>query len=238
MTLALDSVTCGYGGAPVVQSVSITVPPSQILCLLGRNGAGKTTLLKAIMGLVPVTAGRIALDEHELTRRPAHTIPSLGVAYVPQGRGLWPYLTVDEHLRMGWLVRRGRDDARTTALEPIFELFPILKERLAQRAGTLSGGEQQMVATARALCANPAVLLLDEPTEGLMPLLIDKLLDAITKLRERGVGVLLVEQRVDAALAVADRVAVMETGRIRMQGTAAEISADGEALLRYLGVRR
>jgi branched-chain amino acid transport system ATP-binding protein len=241
MTLTLESVTCGYGGAPVVHAVSESVRAGEVLCLLGRNGAGKTTLLKAVMGLIPVSGGRVTLDGRDLSGRPTHTIASLGVAYVPQGRGLWPYLTVGEHLRIGWLARRGRDDARETmvaTVEPIFDLFPTLKERLTQRAGTLSGGEQQMVATARALCANPAVLLLDEPTEGLMPLLVDKLLDAIRALRARGVGVLLVEQRVDAALAVGDRVAVMETGRIRAQGTPAEVTADGDSLLRYLGVRR
>jgi branched-chain amino acid transport system ATP-binding protein len=205
--------------------------------LLGRNGAGKTTLLKAIMGLVSISAGRIDIDGQELTGVPAHTIPSLGVSYVPQGRGLWPHLTVREHLHIGRLARRGNDDWGR-AFEPIFELFPLLRERLSQRAGTLSGGEQQMVATARALCTNPAILLLDEPTEGLMPLLVDKVLDVIKTLRARGVGVLLVEQRVDAALAVADRVAIMETGRIVAEGTAAEVSADGETLLRSLGVRR
>jgi branched-chain amino acid transport system ATP-binding protein len=234
MTLTLDAVTCGYGGAPVVRAVTATVTPGQVHCLLGRNGAGKTTLLKAIMGLVPPSSGRVMLDGHDLTRRPPHTIPSLGVAYVPQGRGLWPHLTVEEHLQVGLLARRGREDARAT----IFQLFPALRERLSQRAGTLSGGEQQMVATARALCTNPSILLLDEPTEGLMPILVDKLLDAIRALRARGVGVLLVEQRVDAALAVADQVTVMETGRIRVQGTAAEVSADAASLMRYLGVRR
>ena len=237
MTLTLDAVTSGYGGAPVVHSVSAALAPGEVLCLLGRNGAGKTTLLKTIMGLVPVTAGRIALDGKALRGLPAHTIPSLGVSYVPQGRGLWPQLTVREHLYMGRLARRGRD-AWDTAFDPIFELFPVLKERLSQRAGTLSGGEQQMLATARALCTNPAILLMDEPTEGLMPLLVDKVLDAVRTLRSRGVGVLLVEQRVDAALAVADRVAIMENGRIEVEGTAAEITRDGEALLRYLGVRR
>lgn len=234
MTLTLEGITGGYGGAPVIHGVSASVAAGEVLCLLGRNGAGKTTLLKTIMGLVPVTAGRVTLGDQDLTRRPPHTISSLGVAYVPQGRGLWPYLTVNEHLRLGLLARRGRHDARAM----VFDLFPVLRERLAQRAGTLSGGEQQMVATARALCTNPTILLLDEPTEGLMPLLVDKLLDAIRALRALGVGALLVEQRVDAALAVADRVAFLETGRIAYVGGRDEISANKDLLLKYLGVRQ
>ncbi len=232
--LTLDRIQCSYGEARVLHDVSLTLAPGEILCLLGRNGAGKTTTLKAIMGLVRPHAGSIRLDDHDLTHLPAYEIPRLGVAYVPQGRRLFPFLTVEENLTVGLLVKSsGRE-----TLEWIFGLFPVLRERLQQRAGTLSGGEQQMVATARALCTNPTYLLMDEPTEGLMPSLVGKLMDMIGTLKARGVGVLLVEQRIDAALAVADRVVVLETGRVRYAGSAHDLSQDSALLLRYLGVRR
>jgi len=231
--LTVEGLDCAYGDARVLHDVSLSLAPGQVLCLLGRNGAGKTTTLKAIMGLVRPRAGSIRLDDRELTTRRPHDIPRLGVAYVPQGRGLFPFLTVDENLRMGLLVR-GRG-AETLAW--IFELFPVLKERRAQPAGTLSGGEQQMLATARALCADPRYLLMDEPTEGLMPILIQTLLDTIRMLKTRQVGVLLVEQRIDVALKVADRLALMENGRIQYRGAAGGLAADSEVLQRVLGVK-
>ncbi len=232
--LVLEGIQCFYGEAHVLHDLSLTLAPGQVLCLLGRNGAGKTTTLKAIMGLVRPRAGSIKLDGQELTTRRAHEIPRLGIAYVPQGRGLFPYLSVAENLKIGLLVR-GRGDE---ALGWIFELFPALKERLRQRAGTLSGGEQQMLSMARALCAEPRYLLLDEPTEGLMPILVQTLLDTIHIMSTRHVGVLLVEQKIDAALRVADAVALMEHGRVRYQAAPGELARDPEILLRYLGVRR
>lgn len=239
MTLTLDGIQCFYGEAQVLHDVSLRLAPGEVLCLLGRNGAGKTTTLKAIMGLVRPRTGSITLDGHELTRLRPYEIPRLGVAYVPQGRGLFPFFTVEENLRMGLLVKgAGAKGAAAATLEWIFDLFPVLKERLGQRAGTLSGGEQQMVATARALCTDPTFLLMDEPTEGLMPLLVQKLLETIGILKARGVGVLLVEQKIDAALRVADRVALMETGYVRYQGTPRDVAKDAEVLLKYLGVRR
>ncbi|MDR7518356.1 MAG: ABC transporter ATP-binding protein [Armatimonadota bacterium] len=234
MTLALEAVTCAYGAARVVYDVSLTLSPGEILCLMGRNGAGKTTTLKAVMGLVKPASGRIRLDDQDLTGLRPHEIPRLGVAYVPQGRGVFPSLSVEENLRMGLLVRGSR-----RAIPPwVFELFPVLRDRLRQQAGTLSGGEQQMLATARALCAEPGYLLMDEPTEGLMPALVRSLLGVIQFLKARGVGILLVEQKVDAALQVADRVVLMEAGRVRYQGTPADVAAAPEVLVRYLGVRR
>jgi len=214
--------------------VSLTLAAGEVVALLGRNGAGKTTALRCIMGLVPVRSGAILLDDTDLARRRPHEIPRLGVAYVPQGRRLFPYLSVDENLRMGLLVRDGGAETR----EAVLELFPVLRERLRQRAGTLSGGEQQMLATARALCARPTVLLLDEPSEGLMPSLVERLLDTVASLRGRGVGVLLVEQKVDAALRVADRVVVLENGRVVHEATPAALAADPGVLLRHVGVRR
>jgi branched-chain amino acid transport system ATP-binding protein len=232
--LRLDNVRCAYGGARVLHGVSLGLAPGEILGLLGRNAAGKTTTLKAIMGLVRPCEGSITLDGRDLTALRPHEIPRLGIAYVPQGRGLFPFLTVEENLQMGLLVR-GRD-AGTLAW--VLDLFPVLRERLRQRAGTLSGGEQQMVATARALCASPRYLLMDEPTEGLMPAMVHTLVETLRALRARRVGVLLVEQKIDVALAVADRVALMEHGRIEHQATAAALAGRADVLVRYLGVAR
>jgi branched-chain amino acid transport system ATP-binding protein len=186
------------------------------------------------MGLVRARSGSITLGGAELRRVAPDEIPRRGIAYVPQGRRLFPDLTVAENLRMGLLVRGGGEET----LDPVLELFPVLRERLGQRAGTLSGGEQQMLATARALCARPTILLLDEPSEGLMPTLVDRLLETVGALRRRGVGILLVEQKVDAVLGVADRVALIEHGRIACEATPAELAAEPEILLRYVGVRR
>jgi len=234
LTLKLDRVNCYHGEAHVLRDVSLEVAAGEVLGLLGRNGAGKTTTLRTIMGLVRARSGSITLDTTELLRLPPDAIPRRGIAYVPQGRRLFPDFTVAENLRMGLLVRGGGEET----LEPVLELFPLLRERLRQRAGTLSGGEQQMLATARALCARPTLLLMDEPSEGLMPMLVDRLLATVTALRARGVGILLVEQKVDAVLRVADRVALIENGRIVCQTTPAELSAEPEILLRYVGVRR
>jgi branched-chain amino acid transport system ATP-binding protein len=232
--LTLEEVRCSYGGMRVLHDVSLRLAPGEVLGLLGRNGAGKTTTLRAIMGLVRPEGGSIRIDGTELTALRAHEIPRLGVAYVPQGRGLFSALTVADNMRMGLLVRPHSDDA----LEEILDLFPVLRERLGQRAGTLSGGEQQMLAMARALCASPRYLLMDEPTEGLMPAMVQTLLDTVHLLRARGAGVLLVEQKIDAVLKVADAVALMENGRIRHQGSRAELASHPDVLIRYLGVTR
>jgi branched-chain amino acid transport system ATP-binding protein len=233
-TLRLERVNCYYGGAQVLHDVSLAVAPGEVLGLLGRNGAGKTTTLRTIMGLVRARSGTITLDGADLLRMSPDEIPRRGIVYVPQGRRLFPELTVVENLRMGLLVRGGGEET----LAPVLELFPVLRERLGQRAGTLSGGEQQMLATARALCARPTHILMDEPSEGLMPTLIERLLETVSALRSRGVGVLLVEQKVDAVLRVADRVAIIESGRVVRETTPAELSAEPATLLRHVGVRR
>ncbi len=200
----------------------------EVLCLLGRNGAGKTTLLKTMIGLIKPRAGRITLDGRELTRLPAHEFAKLGIAYVPQGRRLFAELTVEENLTIG-LMARGRG-AETR--DNVLALFPALKERLGQTASTLSGGEQEMLAVARALCLEPEVLLLDEPTEGLMPSMIAAILATLRRLKEQGVSTILVEQRVEAALQVADRVAFIENGAIPATASPAELRAD-PALLQH-----
>ncbi|MFZ1058864.1 MAG: ABC transporter ATP-binding protein [Candidatus Rokuibacteriota bacterium] len=232
--LRVDGIHCYYGDVHVLKDVSLQLSPGEILCLLGRNGAGKTTTLRAIMGLVTPRSGRIALDGRELTGLRPHEIPRFGIGYVPQGRRIFPFLTVGENLKMGLLLKGSGDEA----LDWVLDLFPALRPRLRQRAGTLSGGEQQMLATARALCTGPKVLLMDEPSEGLMPTLIRRLLDTIRALKVRQVGVLLVEQKIDLALRVADRVALLENGSIRYESTPEALASNPEVLLRYLGVRR
>jgi branched-chain amino acid transport system ATP-binding protein len=230
--LAITGLDCFYGEVQVLRGLTLDLCKGEVLCLLGRNGAGKTTALKAIMGLVRARAGRIMLDGVDLTKLPAHDIPKHGVAYVPQGRRLFSDLTVAENIEIGLMARGKGDDLRQSVLD----LFPVLRDRLAQRSGTLSGGEQQMLAMARALCVDPQVLLLDEPTEGLMPSMIARIRDAVTALRQRGVSTILVEQRIDAVLPVADRVSFIENGRNQETVDVAALSADLSIVHRYVGV--
>ncbi len=230
--LSISGLDCFYGHVQVLHGVSLALRRGEVLCLLGRNGAGKTTLLKAIMGLVPAAAGTIKLGEQALEQLPAHRIPQCGIGYVPQGRRLFAELTVSENIEIG-LMARGRGRATR---EAVLALFPVLRERLAQRAGTLSGGEQQMLAMARALSLEPEVLLLDEPTEGLMPSMIVRIREAIAALKTRGVSTILVEQRVAAVLPVADRVVFLENGRVRQTVPVGALEADPALVERYVGV--
>ena len=230
--LQVSGIDAWYGDVQVLRGLSLSVTAGEVLCMLGRNGAGKTTTLKAIMGLLPVRAGSIRLDGVELTRLPAYQVPKQAIAYVPQGRRLFAELTVAENLEIG-LMARGRGQA---ALERALTLFPVLRERLGQRSGTLSGGEQQMLAIARALCVEPKVLLLDEPTEGLMPAMIVAIRDCVRELRSQGVAIVLVEQRVDAVLPVADRIAFIENGRTRDVVDVETLRGDLTRVHRYVGV--
>jgi len=234
MMLTLKRVNCYYGDVHVLRDVSFNLEPGEILALLGRNGAGKTTTLRTLMGLVKPQSGSVRFGGQELTTLRPHDIPKLGIAYVPQGRRLFTSCTVEENLRIGLLLRKSGKET----LDWVLDLFPVLKERLRQRAGTLSGGEQQMLSTARALCSNPRLLLMDEPGEGLMPSLVQRLLETISTLKDHQVGVLLVEQKIDAALKIADRVALMENGSIRYQSTTTELTSNPEILFKYVGVRR
>ena len=233
MTLSVEGIDCFYGNVQVLRKVSLRVQPGEVVALLGRNGAGKTTALKAIMRLIDCRSGKIRLGEEDLTRQPPHAVPRLGIGYVPQGRRLFPEMTVEENLLLGLLAGKGDFD-----VEAIYELFPVLRERLGQLAGTLSGGQQQMLAMGRALCLRPKVMLLDEPCEGLQPSFVQKVLETVTLLRSRGVAVLLVEQKVDAAMQVADRVAFLENGALVHEAPAAELGRSRELLERYVGVRR
>jgi branched-chain amino acid transport system ATP-binding protein len=230
--LELSGVDAFYGEVQALRGLSLRLERGEVLCLLGRNGAGKTTTLKAIMGLVAVRAGTIVKDGVELARLPAHEVPKTGIGYVPQGRRLFAELTVAENIEIG-LMARGR--GRQTR-DAVLDLFPTLRERLGQISGTLSGGEQQMLAMARALCLEPDVLLLDEPTEGLMPSMIARIREVVSSLRGRGVSVILVEQRVEAALSLADRVAFIENGQSRETRSPAELRADPARLRHYVGV--
>lgn len=230
--LAISGLDCFYGEVQVLYGLDLVLNKGEVLCLFGRNGAGKTTTLKAIMGLVPAGAGSIKLGGQELTGLPAHEVPKAGVAYVPQGRRLFAEMTVAENIEIGLMARGKGKDVR----ENVLDLFPLLRQRLRQRSGTLSGGEQQMLAMARALCLEPQVLLLDEPTEGLMPSMIAKIRETVAKLRDMGVSTILVEQRVDAVLSVADRVSFIENGRNRETVDVEELRADPSAVRRYVGV--
>ncbi|MEO8669252.1 MAG: ABC transporter ATP-binding protein [Bauldia sp.] len=221
-----------YGESQALRGFSIAVAEGEVVCLLGRNGAGKTTALKAIMGLVPPRRGTLTLDGIDLTGLPAHEIPRHGIGYVPQGRRLFAELTVRENLDIGLMTR----NTGKRELDRVLAIFPVLRERLGQRSGTLSGGEQTMLSIARALCIEPKVMLLDEPTEGLMPSMIAAIRDVILRLRSEGVAVLLVEQRVDAVLPVADRVAFMDNGAVRALVSIDEVRADPALMRKYVGV--
>ncbi len=234
--LSIRDLDAGYGAVQVLRGVGLDLHAGEVHCLAGRNGAGKSTLLKAIIGLVRARQGEILLDGADLARLPAHAVPGRGVGYVPQGRRLFAELTVAENLEIG-LMTRGWDRARARAVrERMLALFPVLGQRLAQRAGTLSGGEQQMLAVARALCLEPRVLLLDEPTEGLQPSMIARIREVVTGLRETGVATLLVEQRVEAVHAVADRVSFLENGEMRETIAGADLDTHSALFHRYVGV--
>ncbi|MFB9148315.1 ABC transporter ATP-binding protein [Roseovarius ramblicola] len=230
--LRLDEIVAGYGRAPVLHGVTLSLASGEVLCLMGRNGAGKTTLLRAIMGLLPLSGGTITLGNERLDRLPAHRVAHAGIGYVPQGRRLFAGLSVAETLEIGLMARGGGERVR----DGVLSLFPRLAARLNQRAETLSGGEQQMLALARALCLRPDVLLLDEPTEGLQPSMIAAIRAVVAAKRDEGVAVLLVEQRLDAVLPVADRVAFLENGRMGPVMTADALRSDRTVADRYLGV--
>ncbi|WP_145105066.1 ABC transporter ATP-binding protein [Cereibacter sediminicola] len=230
--LTLEGVDAGYGRVQVLRGLSFAAQAGEVTCVMGRNGAGKTTMLRAIMGQIPLTGGRIALDGQRLDGLAAHRIPQLGIGYVPQGRRLFGPLTVAENLEIG-LMTRGRGPR---VRERVLDLFPRLRERLGQTASTLSGGEQQMLAIGRALCLEPKVMLLDEPTEGLQPSMIALIRDTVRTLRGMGVAVVLVEQRIEAVLELADRVAFVETGRVAETLPAADLTAAAPQFARYVGV--
>lgn len=230
--LRLEGIEAGYGAVQVLRGLTFEVAAGEVLCLMGRNGAGKTTALRAIMGQVPATSGTIEIDGISLQNLPAHDVPKQGIGYVPQGRRLFGDLTVAENIEIG-LMARGRD-ARVR--EKVLSVFPRLRERLGQISRTLSGGEQQMLAIARALCLEPKVLLLDEPTEGLQPSMIALIRDTVVALKATGVATILVEQRVDAALSVADRIAFVAGGRVAETVATGGLTGSAPQFAAYVGV--
>ena len=232
--LRLEGVSAAYRGLRALQDVSVQVGRGEIVAVVGANGAGKSTLLKAIAGQV-ATTGDIAFDGASLRGLPAHMIARRGVNMVPEGRRLFPRLSVEENLRLGAYAKRGTPD-RFKPLDLVFSLFPRLQERLAQRAETLSGGEQQMLAIGRALMTQPRLLMLDEPSQGIMPKLVDDIFAAIMRIRGLGVTILLVEQRLAEALEIADRAYVLQTGRVVMEGPASVIAGDADVRRAYLGL--
>lgn len=232
--LRLESVDAGYGYSRVLHQVDLDMKDDGIVALLGRNGVGKTTTLNAIMGLVSVTRGAIFFDGHELTKLAPYRIPRLGLALVPQGRHVFAELTTEENLTIGIL----KGPAPADVLEWVFRLFPVLQERHGQLAGSLSGGEQQMLAIGRALMMRPRLVLMDEPLEGLSPIMARVVNNAIREVRKAGVGILIVDQNVDNAIELADRVNIMEKGQIKVQCSPNELKANPDILEQYLGVRR
>ena len=223
-----------YGAIHALKGISLTVQDGELVSMIGANGAGKTTTLHAISGLLPAASGSVLLDGNDLQKVPANTIIRLGMSHVPEGRHVFASMTVEENLRMGAYILR---DSKKIAenLERVYGHFPRLKERRRQLAGTLSGGEQQMLATGRALMTDPRIVLMDEPSMGLSPLLVKEIFSIIQQLHESGITILLVEQNAKMALAVSDRAYVLETGTISMEGPAAELAADDRVRKAYLG---
>ena len=229
--LRVEDIHTYYGRSYILEGTSLDVEKGEVVALLGRNGAGKTTTLKTIMGLVKPRAGRILFKDGDITRLPAFKVARRGIGYVPQGRQLFPKMTVLENLKTGL-----RDQSDAQQLESVFSLFPVLQERLNQLAGTLSGGEQQALAISRALIKRPDIILLDEPTTGLMPIFVFTVKEIIKKLTENGIAILLVEEKIPFALSVADQVYFMVKGRIEYRTRKEELQGKKEILIRYLGV--
>ena len=232
--LKVENVICRYGRIEVLHGVSLQVGAGEIVSLIGSNGAGKTTLMRVISGILPMTGGRILFDDEEIGRLPAHIRVVRGIAQVPEARQVFAPLSIDDNLLLGGFRRRAADVPRE--LDRIYALFPALAEKRGIAAGNLSGGQQQMLAIGRALMSGPRLLLLDEPSMGLAPVLVDQILDTVVALRQAGVTVLLVEQNVNAALAIADRAYVIETGRIVLNGPSATLSNDPRVREAYLGL--
>ena len=235
MRLEVKDLRVHYGKIEAIKGVSVVVNQGEIVTLIGANGAGKTTILKTISGLRPVSSGDITFDGRSINKIPAHDRVDLGISQVPEGRGIFPGMTVLENLEMGKFNRKDRKNEMDEDLDRVYTLFPRLKERIAQAGGTLSGGEQQMLAMGRALMARPKVLLLDEPSMGLAPQMIANIFRIITEINKQGVTILLVEQNAQQALQRADRAYILETGNVTKEAAASALLNDPAVREAYLG---
>jgi branched-chain amino acid transport system ATP-binding protein len=235
LLLEIKGLNAGYGGIDVLHDIDIEMREGEFVCIIGANTAGKSTILRTISRLVPNVRGTLRFDGHDIAARTAHDIPSLGIAHVPEGRHVFPDMSVEENLMLGAFTARKATDLQQR-MERIFELFPRTRERRSQLAGTLSGGEQQMVAVGRALMLQPKLLLLDEPSHGLAPKVVEEMHDAFVKIHRDGTSILLVEQNVSLALDVAARGYVLESGRVTLHGSSAELNENPAVRAAYLGI--
>jgi len=233
--LELSGVGAAYGAGPALAGVSITVGAGEAVGLLGANGAGKSTTLRAISGLVRLTSGAITFDGADLAARPSYRVPELGIAHVPEGRQVFPEMTVQENLEIGAYVPKAKAE-RARTMELVYGIFPRLADRRKQLAGTMSGGEQQMLAVGRGLMLRPRLLMLDEPSLGLAPVMTDVTFEKIGEIHKMGTAILLVEQNVSRALGLVQRAYVLESGRVTMQGTSAELAGNKQVQAAYLGI--
>jgi len=236
MILRAEAISASYGRIKVLKDINMSVESGEIVCLVGANGAGKSTLLKVISGIVAAVSGKFLFEGQDITNKKPDFIVKAGLSHVPEGRQIFADLTVRQNLLLGSYVHKLPKQEMTRLFDSVFELFPILKSRLMQKAGTMSGGEQQMLAIGRGLMSQPKLLLLDEPSLGLAPLVVETILKIIQNLRSTGISILLVEQNVNAALQISDRAYVMETGSIVAEGKARELMENDEIKKSYLGM--
>jgi len=232
--LEVKNIQVAYGKIVAVKDISIDVKQGEIVTLIGSNGAGKSTTLRTISGLIKPKSGEILFNGKRIDGVPGHEIVGMGICHSPEGRRIFPRMTVKENLELGAFLRNDKT-AVNADMDRVLELFPRLKERIKQTAGTMSGGEQQMLAVSRALMGDPKLLLLDEPSMGLAPVLVELIFDTIVKIRKQGITILLIEQNATAALEVADRAYVLESGKVKMSGSAKELSSDDKVTKAYLG---
>jgi branched-chain amino acid transport system ATP-binding protein len=232
--LTLQGLHVYYGNIAAVRGLSLVVRPGEIVTLIGSNGAGKSTTLRTISGLIHARQGQITFEGRDITRLAGHQIVAAGICQSPEGRRIFPRMTVEENLDLGAFLRKDRDEISADK-ERVLELFPRVRERLSQKAGTLSGGEQQMLAVGRALMGSPRLLLLDEPSMGLAPVLVDLIFDTIQTIREQGTTVLVVEQNALAALRIADYAYLVESGRLKLEGPGSELAQDDDIVRAYMG---
>lgn len=235
MMIELKDINAGYGQVQIVRDISMNIDNNEIVALIGANGAGKSTIIKTISGMLPVSSGSIIFEGKRIENMPAHKIITNGIALVPEGRRLFPYMTVQENLELGAYVENNREKVQEN-MEWVFSLFPILQERRAQLAGTFSGGEQQMLTIGRALMSKPKFLMMDEPSLGLSPMIVDEVFKTVEVLQNEGVTILLVEQNVRKSLEIVSRGYVLEHGRIVLSGEAKELLEDENVKKAYLGM--